>query len=171
MAKKEEFSVLQGRVAGFVTRLIAYVMDFAILAGVIAVGGWLAVIVDDLFATMGVEINVDIVTIFMFFVPVIVAFYFVVFWTLTGRTIGKWFMGLKVIGSNGGPPTIGKSFIRLVGYAVSAIVFWLGYFWVLIDNDRQGWHDHMATTWVVYDYERHKRGEVYDTFVDNNPTT
>lgn len=171
MAKKDEFHVLQGRVAGFVTRLIAYVLDFVVLAGMIAVGGWLAVIVDDLFATMGLEISIDIGTVFVFLIPLIIAFYFVVFWALTGRTIGKWFMGLKVIGKNGRPPTIGKAFIRLVGYGISAIAFWLGYAWVLVDSDRQAWHDHMATTWVVYDYERHRSGAVYDTYMENNESS
>jgi uncharacterized RDD family membrane protein YckC len=77
-------------------------------------------------------------------------------------------MGLKVIRADGNPPTIGRSIIRFIGYGISAIVFWLGYLWVLVDNDRQAWHDHMAKTWVVYDYERRKQGEVYDSFVERN---
>jgi uncharacterized RDD family membrane protein YckC len=168
MSKTDEYHVLQGRVAGFITRLLAYVTDFAVLAGVIALGGWLAVLVDSMFERMGLDLRTDIATIYVILVPFIVGSYFVVFWSLTGRTIGKWFMGLKVIRADGRPPTIGRSFIRFIGYGVSAIVFWLGYFWVLIDDDRQAWHDHMAKTWVVYDYERHKQGEVYDSFVDRN---
>lgn len=168
MAKKDEYHVLQGRVAGFITRLLAYVVDFAILAGVLVVGGWIASLIDSMFERMGLNPSMDIATIYLFLVPVIFGFYFVVFWSLTGRTIGKWFMGLKVIRADGQPPTIGRSFIRFIGYGVSAIAFWLGYFWVLIDNDRQAWHDHMAKTWVVYDYERHKQGEIYDSFVDRN---
>jgi uncharacterized RDD family membrane protein YckC len=168
MSKTDEYHVLQGRVAGFITRLLAYVTDFAVLAGVLALGGWLAVLVDSMFERMGLDLRTDIATIYVILVPFIVGSYFVVFWSLTGRTIGKWFMGLKVIRADGRPPTIGRSFIRFIGYGVSAIVFWLGYFWVLIDDDRQAWHDHMAKTWVVYDYERHKQGEVYDSFVDRN---
>jgi len=168
MANKDEYHILQGRVAGFITRLLAYVMDFAILAGVLVVGGWIAVLIDLAFEKMGLNLNVDIATIYVFLAPFIFGFYFVVFWSLTGRTIGKWFMGLKVVRSDGRPPTIGRSFIRFIGYGVSAIVFWLGYFWVLVDSDRQAWHDHMAKTWVVYDYERRKQGEVYDSFVERN---
>jgi uncharacterized RDD family membrane protein YckC len=71
-------------------------------------------------------------------------------------------MGLRVIAVDGNPPTVGRSFVRLVGYGVSMVVFWMGYLWIIIDDERQGWHDHMATTWVVYDFARQKRGQAYE---------
>jgi uncharacterized RDD family membrane protein YckC len=168
MSRTDEEHALQGRTAGFVTRLFAYVADIVVLAGIIALGGWIAVLIDTVFEKMGLNPNVDIASIYVFLIPWIMGFYFVVFWSLTGRTIGKWIMGLKVIRADGQPPTIGRSFIRFIGYGVSAIVFWMGYFWVLIDSDRQGWHDHMAKTWVVYDYERHQKGEVYASFIERS---
>jgi uncharacterized RDD family membrane protein YckC len=166
MSKRSEEHILQGRTAGFVTRLLAYVTDVVVLAGIVALGGWIAVLIDTVFEQMGLDLNIDIATIYVFLIPWIFGLYFVVFWSLTGRTIGKWFMGLKVISADGNPPTIGRSVIRFIGYGVSAIVFWLGYLWVLIDSDRQAWHDHMAKTWVVYDYERRKQGEVYNSFIE-----
>jgi len=166
MATETQFHVLQGRTAGFVTRLIAYGIDLAVVAGVLAVGGWLAVLIDDIFDRMGLDPSIDVSTIYIFLIPSIIALYFVTFWALTGRTIGKWFMGLKVIGPTGQSPTIGKSFIRLIGYGLSALAFWVGYAWVIIDDERQGWHDHMAKTWVVYDYERRKGGEIYTSFLE-----
>ena len=164
MTDQTEYHVLQGRTAGFITRLIAYMMDVAILAGVIAIGGWLAVLADGVLESMGLNITVDLAAVFIFLIPFIIASYFTFFWALTGRTIGKWFMGLKIIGDTGRPPTIGKAFVRLIGYGVSAIVFWIGYLWVIVDDERQAWHDHMATTWVVYDYERRTGGQIYEEF-------
>jgi len=166
MSRNTEEHILQGRTAGFVTRMFAYVVDVVVLAGIVALGGWIAVLIDTVFQQMGLDLNIDIATIYVFLIPWIFGLYFVVFWSLTGRTIGKWFMGLKVIRLDGNPPTIGRSVIRFVGYGVSAIVFWLGYLWVLVDSDRQAWHDHMAKTWVVYDYERRKQGEVYNSFIE-----
>jgi len=128
------------------------------------------VLVDTIFERMGLEPNIDVSTIYVFLIPLIIGSYFVMFWALTGRTIGKWFMGLKVVGSNGQPPTIWHSIIRLVGYGLSAIVFWVGYAWVIIDDERQAWHDHMAKTWVVYDYERRRGGEVYESFLARSET-
>ena len=166
MSRRTEEHILQGRTAGFVTRLFAYVVDVVVLAGIVAVGGWIAILIDTVFEQMGLDLNADITTIYVFLIPFIFGLYFIVFWSLTGRTIGKWFMGLKVVRLDGKPPTVGRSVIRFIGYGLSAIVFWLGYLWVLIDSDRQAWHDHLAKTWVVYDYERRKQGEVYDSFIE-----
>jgi len=168
MPKRDEQHVLQGRTAGFVTRLLAYVTDVVVLAGVVAIGGWIAVLIDSVFEKMGVNPSIDVATIYVFLIPWIFGLYFVFFWSLTGRTVGKWLMGLKVVRADGNPPTIGRSLIRFIGYGLSAIVFWLGYLWVLIDADRQAWHDHMAKTWVVYDYERRKQGEVYTSFIERS---
>ena len=164
MSRNDEFNVLQGRTAGFVTRLIAYMMDVAILAGVIAVGGWLAVLADDVLETMGLETRVALAAIFLFLIPFIIGSYFVFFWALTGRTIGKWFMGLKIIGRDNKNLSIGQALWRFIGYGVSAVVFWMGYLWVIIDDERQAWHDHMAKTWVIYDYERRAGGQIYQEF-------
>jgi uncharacterized RDD family membrane protein YckC len=31
-------------------------------------------------------------------------------------------------------------------------LFFLGFLWILIDNRRQGWHDKMAGTCVIYNW-------------------
>ncbi len=164
MSKKSEQHVLQGHSAGFVTRLFAYLVDLAIVGGLLALTGWLAIMADNVIERMGLDPGVDLSTIFVFLIPTIIGSYFVMFWALTGRTIGKWFMGLKVVGRDGEPPTIGRSFIRLIGYGLSAAAMWVGYLWVIVDDERQGWHDHLAKTWVIYDYERRKPGEVYENY-------
>lgn len=164
MSKQDEYHVLQGRVAGFVTRLISYLLDLVVIAGLLALTGWLSVVADSVIAKLGLDPSVDLSAIYAAMIPFIIGTYFVVLWALTGRTIGKWLMGLKVVGADGYPPTIGRSLVRLIGYGLSALALWVGYVWVIIDDERQAWHDHLAKTWVVYDYERRKRGEIYDNF-------
>lgn len=151
---RNDDNVLNGRVAGFVTRLIAYVFDLVVVAGIVALGGWIAVLADNVIEQVGIDLRVTLSALYVILVPFIIGFYFVMFWSLTGRTIGKWTMGLRVVGIDGHPPSVRRSLIRLVGYALSAIVFWAGYVWVLVDADRRAWHDHMARTYVVYDYSR-----------------
>lgn len=151
---KDDLHVLNGRTAGFVTRLFAYVIDIVVVAGIVAIGGWIAVLIDNTVESVGLDPNVDLASIYVVMIPFIIALYFVMFWSLTGRTIGKWFMGLRVVNKHGKPPTIGRSIVRAIGYGLSALAFWMGYVWVLIDKERKAWHDHMAATWVVYDYSR-----------------
>ncbi len=164
MKKETEFHVLQGRSAGFVTRLIAYLTDLAVVAGLLALTGWLVVVADSVIAGIGLDPGVDLATLYAFMVPFIIATYYVVLWSLTGRTVGKWLMGLKVVGRNGEPPSVRGALVRLIGYGISALAAWAGYLWVIIDDERQAWHDHLARTWVIYDYERRRRGEIYETY-------
>lgn len=167
----DDFNVLNGRAAGFVTRLFAYVIDIVVVAGIVAIGGWIAVLADNLLEAVGVHPRVPLSSIFVGLIPLIAGLYFVVLWSLTGRTIGKWFMGLRVVRPDGHPPTIGRSVVRVFGYVVSAIVFWLGYLWVLVDVNRKAWHDHMANTWVIYDYTRRSRGEAYEEYLDQTESS
>ena len=154
MSRRQDEHILNGRAAGFVTRLFAFATDLVVVAGIVAIGGWIAVLADNTIESLNVDTRLTLSSIYVVLIPFIIALYFVMFWSLTGRTIGKWFMGLKVVGKNGRPPTIGRSMLRAFGYLVSAIVFWIGYLWVIIDDQRRAWHDHMAGTSVVYDYSR-----------------
>lgn len=161
---KDEYHVLQDRTAGFVTRVFAYLMDLVLLAGVVALGGWISVLVDSALASMGLDPRVDMAVIYLVSIPFIIGAYYVMFWSLTGRTVGKWFMGLKVVDKRGDTPSIGRSILRFLGYGLSALAFWVGYAWVIIDDERRGWHDHIARTWVVYDYARRSSGEIYENY-------
>ncbi|MBI1801349.1 MAG: RDD family protein [Chloroflexi bacterium] len=76
--------------------------------------------------------------------------YYLYFWTAwNGQTPGKRVMKIRIVPTDGSPMTLGKAILRYVGEAVSALACLLGYFWILIDKDRQGWHDKIAGTYVV----------------------
>jgi uncharacterized RDD family membrane protein YckC len=75
--------------------------------------------------------------------------YFIFFWTLIGQTPGKMMLGLRVVSVDGGSVTLWQAIRRLIGYLVSYVLY-LGYLWILIDNRRQGWHDKIANTYVIY---------------------
>jgi len=75
--------------------------------------------------------------------------YFVYFHAYGGQTPGKMVMGLQVIESPGLTPTLGTSFLRWVGYLVSALPLAAGFIWMLIDREQRTWHDKLAGTRVV----------------------
>lgn len=74
--------------------------------------------------------------------------YFVLFHGMEGKTIGKWLLGLKVVGVNQAPITYNQALIRFIGALISAI-FGLGLLWVLFHPEKRGWHDLLAGTWVI----------------------
>ena len=68
----------------------------------------------------------------------------------TGQTLGKRALGIRVIDFKaGGPIGYGRGFVRWLGRIPSALVFFLGYFWMLWDPEKQTWQDKIAGTVVV----------------------
>jgi uncharacterized RDD family membrane protein YckC len=67
-----------------------------------------------------------------------------------GQTVGQMALGIRVIDFNtGGPIGYGRAFIRWLVSYISAIVIFLGYFWMLWDKEKQCWHDKAANDVVV----------------------
>lgn len=75
--------------------------------------------------------------------------YYVGLTGITGQTLGKRAMGLRVVGPDGDPPGIGRAFLReTIGRFLSTLACFVGYLWVLWDNEQQAWHDKIAGTHV-----------------------
>ena len=78
------------------------------------------------------------------------ALYSILLWVnWNGQTIGKKAMKIKVVGKERKALDYKTAIIRFIGYLVSGVVFCLGYFWVIWDDEKQGWHDKIAGTYVV----------------------
>ena len=67
-----------------------------------------------------------------------------------GQTLGKMALGIRIIDFDGGGP-IGyvRATVRQLVKIVSALVFFLGYLWMLWDDERQTWQDKAANDVVV----------------------
>ena len=83
--------------------------------------------------------------------PLLVMIGYIVQLGRTGQTWGRQIVGNKVIRvDNGGVPGIGRALGReLFAWIVSASILYLGYLWMIWDDDRQTWHDKVAGTIVV----------------------
>ena len=79
--------------------------------------------------------------------------YSIVAWLLVGKTVGKALMGLRVLGQDGRRLTFSQALIRALGYYVSGLALFIGFLWVLVDDRRQAWHDKLARTVVVYEWD------------------
>ena len=78
----------------------------------------------------------------------------IIFWIYRSGTPGKMFLKMKIVNaSDYGKPTKIRLVARYLGYLVSGVPFFLGFFWIAFDKKRQGWHDKLAGTIVVYDGE------------------
>jgi uncharacterized RDD family membrane protein YckC len=135
--------------AGFASRAVAFVTDAVIFGVSHALIAWTVVQIAALLArpSFGERLGPWIVTIG----GVIFAIaYNVVSWSWFGRTPGKVVLGLVVSTQDGARPSVVRSLIRFLGYLLSAIPLGAGFLWILVDDHRRGWHDHLAGTHVVY---------------------
>ena len=69
-----------------------------------------------------------------------------------GMTIEKKLLGVRVVKEDGRQAGFLTMLIReWIGKLVSALVLSLGFAWILIDKENQGWHDKLMRTYVVSD--------------------
>jgi uncharacterized RDD family membrane protein YckC len=146
------------RPAGFFSRLEAFVVDLIILS-IVQLGGSAFINaflkffrltgLADKIKTILENSTVNIV-VGSALMTLLVIGYFTFFWTLVGYTPGKAVLGLKVVRKNGGKLSFGRSLVRFFAYWISMLPLFLGFFWVLWDSKRQGWHDKIAGTQVFY---------------------
>jgi uncharacterized RDD family membrane protein YckC len=145
---------LKGHHAGFVSRLLAFGIDIAIISVSLVAIGWLLSTTQQLLridtAILSRPLRVILVAVGAF---LYVAGYYTLFWTLNGQTPGKVLLGVRVVTLEGGQLSFKRSLVRFVGYILSALPLYAGFVWILIDNRRQGWHDKLASTFVIYSWE------------------
>ncbi len=146
--------------AGFVSRAIAFIIDIVAMTVTLVVSIALAQAVlgfFTLYGLLGQRITDSapfqtVVGVALAVLGAAIAIgYPVGFWVLLGQTPGKLLLGVRIAQVTGKPLTIRRALLRYLGYFLSAIPLGLGFLWVLMDEHRQGWHDKLAGTYVVYD--------------------
>ena len=80
------------------------------------------------------------------------AIYTVFCWWRYGATPGKIAFSARIVDAkSGGRPEIGRLVLRYLAYMLSAAPLFLGFAWIAIDRRRQGWHDKIAGTLVIFE--------------------
>jgi uncharacterized RDD family membrane protein YckC len=148
VAEQAHEETLYGRYAGFVTRLFAYMIDALIVTVILATTAAVAGFMLE-YSNAGRLTERIVIFGILAFDVIFYLGYYVGLWLLAGQTPGKRIMGVRIVRTDGGRLTFGNAVRRLVGYWLSTFAF-LGYLWILADNRRQGWHDKLAGTMVIY---------------------
>ena len=118
--------------AGFGVRLLAFAIDWMIF---FVVSAPVSILFFEASAAM----------------PLLGALAVLAFWRFCGATPGKLAAGIRIVdASTGNPAPIGRLALRLLCYLVSALPLYLGFLWIAVDRRKQGWHDKIARTLVIY---------------------
>jgi uncharacterized RDD family membrane protein YckC len=144
--------------AGLATRVVAFVIDAAIVN---AVAFGIAASVSLALSIFGVSID-ELPTGLSVAVGaggwiILNLAYFIGSWTLAGQTTGMRLMSIRVQRTNGGPLSFRRSVQRLIGAVIAAIPLFAGYLLILVDDRRKGLHDRIAGTVVVFLTEQERQ--------------
>ena len=135
------------RYVGFWVRVAASVIDSVLLA---------LLLVPVIFLTLGDQVienegqlegwsNV----LFNYLLPLAII---MVFWFYRSATPGKIIFKARIVDEDSlGKPDPWQWIVRYLGYYVSLLVLGIGFLWVAWDPRKQGFHDKLARTVVVYD--------------------
>ena len=79
------------------------------------------------------------------------AVYFTYFWSAAGQgqTLGSRALNIRVVKTDGAYLDYFGAFLRYIGFVISCAVFLIGVIWAAFDAQKQGWHDKIASTYVI----------------------
>ena len=144
---------LQGRPAGLVSRVLASIIDVAVV-GCLAAAAYLAT------AALLFAWNPRAFTFPNWPTWLVLAVtgslavgYLTVGWWIGGRTYGCVLIGLRVVSTSKDTLPLTRSFLR----AVICSLFPLGLAWCAVDADGRAVHDRVVHSLVIYDWRQRRR--------------
>ena len=138
----------QGLRAGVVTRTTVMVIDAAVAAAAVGVAYLVWAVVRFMrhparFAWP--QLSFRMVVVLWYALCLI---YLTVTWSTTGRSVGKRFLGLRVVNRTGRVPAFGLALVR----ALTCVFFPMLLFWSAISRENRSVQDLVLRTSVIYDW-------------------
>ena len=142
--------------AGFFVRLAAFLLDSVIVGAtllVVKIPFWIVSLDNpDNILVRNFIFDYSIVDIIIYLLS---ASYFIILTYKTGATIGKRMLHLRVVSVEDRKPTLFEIVYReTVGRFLSELVANVGYIMIGIHKDKQGLHDMLSDTEVIYYHEK-----------------
>ncbi len=141
------------RKAGFWLRAVAFLVDLAVVAALVAAGGMLvagAVRAGGWFSsTPEVALQWLEASARAVLSVLITLCYFTLFVGWSGQTPGKMLFRLRIIRVTGEEAGYARAFMRWVGQILSFVLLGFGFLMIALSRKKQGLHDKIAGTYVI----------------------
>ena len=135
--------------AGLATRSVAAGIDLALLfAAYSLISSVLASLASAIF---GQHLSLVAVIILGLLGVAVGGGFFAVFWALAGQTPGMRFLSIRLMHNGSSEITARCAVRRVLALILALLPLGLGYFAMLRDPHRRGWHDRLTGTEVIYD--------------------
>ena len=142
----------EGRYAGVVTRLAAFVIDVFVIGLLFGVGGAAAEYV--ISRLTGDPVDISDAPIFASVALVLWAFVYVTYpLAVAGHTLGMALLGLRVTCRDGRDVGGRGAVIRTLAFPLSFLLVGFGFVLILLRRDRRALHDLVGRTAVVYAWD------------------
>lgn len=140
--------------AGLQLRIVAFILDIMVLISfgmLFGAGTGAYLVVDSRLndGNLSDQAPYVAVAVLLAYVLAFLPLYHVLLWSWRGQTVGKMAVHIKVLSRTGGRVSLGRSALRLLGYAASVTPLFLGVVIALFDRERRALHDRLADTVVV----------------------
>lgn len=127
------------------TRVVATLIDYAVVLAFVIVGFILGAILGSISSTLGV-----LFMLLVYLVAAVAGLYFAYLTGETGQSPGKRVMGIKVVAEQTGQPIGGgMGIVRQIAHFVDSLICYIGYLFPLWDPKRQTIADKLLSTVVL----------------------
>jgi uncharacterized RDD family membrane protein YckC len=142
----------QGHYAGSVSRLLAFIIDAAVSAGLFSLGLAAANLVWEVVTGHSVHwtrANIVVAIIFVLWE----FFYFGYSWAASGRTFGMAVLGIRVVRADGAALDPWRGIVRALVFPLSFLFLGLGFLGILVQREHRALHDLIAGSCVTYAWD------------------
>src|SRR3954447_19949517 len=144
----EQARVFQGRRAGVITRVVAAVINAAVILGVMASGYVVLICAVFLWNPAGFSVPSQPFLVVLVIAGVLTTAYLTVCWHVTGRTYGDLVMAIRIVDRNGHRPALQLAVVR----AAFCVLVPIGLFLALVNRQNRSLQDVVLRTTAIYDW-------------------
>lgn len=136
-------SAIAPATAPFLARIAAMVYESLLVAAVLFVASFIIIpVVGEMNAAWQRHL-------FQIYITGVLFAYFSAFWLRSGQTLAMKTWRIRLIDRNGGPITAKQAVVRFFVALIGLLLAGIGFWWALVDRDRQFLHDRVAGTRLV----------------------
>jgi uncharacterized RDD family membrane protein YckC len=143
---------LQGHYAGFASRFVAYVVDFAVSSAVFALALATISFVAQILTGHSIHWSEDHIVVGVA-AAVWQFIYFGYSWATTGKTAGMALLGVRVVRADGAIIDPWRGVLRALVFPLSFLLFGLGFLGILVQREHRALQDLIAGTAVIYSWD------------------
>ncbi|WP_025275323.1 RDD family protein [Marichromatium purpuratum] len=144
-----DFDITRAQSPSLLRRLGAIFYDSLLLVGILMIVTGLVAIPYGLITGGNYYENAMAINLLRLLMVLVVAAFFIYFWTHGGQTLGMRAWRIRALDGNGEPLTFHSALRRFIWACIGLLPGGMGLLWCLFDRNKFAWHDQHSRTRLV----------------------